>query len=49
MARWHHITQYTLAFCTFIAPSYYPERYHMRGPGAGLRTSPQRLVLLIGF
>ena len=49
MALWHHITHYTLAFREFIAPSYCPERYYMRGPGAGLRTSPQRLVLLIAF
>jgi hypothetical protein len=33
MALWSRITHYTLAFREFIAPSYCPERYYMRGPG----------------
>ena len=33
MALWHHVTHYTLTFREFVAPSYCPERYYMRGPG----------------
>jgi len=33
MAIWTHLTTYAIAIREFVAPSYRPERYYMRGPG----------------
>lgn len=33
MAFWNHVTHYAFAVREFIAPTYRPERYYMRGPG----------------
>jgi hypothetical protein len=33
MTIWNHITSYAFAFREFVAPTYRPERYYMRGPG----------------
>ncbi|MER8511752.1 hypothetical protein NKI32_03060 [Mesorhizobium sp. M0761] len=33
MKFWGHIAGYAAAIREFIAPTYRPERYYMRGPG----------------
>ncbi len=33
MRFWNHIVSYTAAIREFVAPTYRPERYYMRGPG----------------
>jgi hypothetical protein len=33
MTIWNHITSYAFAIREFVAPTYRPERYYMRGPG----------------
>lgn len=33
MTFWTHITGYATAIREFVAPTYRPERYYMRGPG----------------
>jgi hypothetical protein len=44
MSLWNHIAHIAFAVREFVAPSYRPERYYMRGPGpacarrSGLRT-----------
>ena len=33
MSIWNHITHFAFALREFVAPTYRPERYYMRGPG----------------
>ena len=33
MTFWNHITHLAFAVREFVAPTYPPERYYMRGPG----------------
>ena len=33
MSIWNQIAHLALAFREFVAPTYRPERYYMRGPG----------------
>jgi hypothetical protein len=33
MTIWNHITHFAFALREFVAPTYRPERYYMRGPG----------------
>lgn len=33
MRFWNHISGYAAAIREFVAPTYRPERYYMRGPG----------------
>jgi len=33
MKFWNHIAGYAVALREFVAPTYRPERYYMRGPG----------------
>lgn len=33
MSIWSHIAHFAFAVREFVAPTYRPERYYMRGPG----------------
>jgi hypothetical protein len=41
---WTHIASYATAIREFVAPTYRPERYYMRGPGPAYARRQRRTL-----
>ncbi|MBA3446161.1 MAG: hypothetical protein H0T56_00865 [Pseudaminobacter sp.] len=49
MTLWNHITTYAFAIREFVAPTYRPERYYMRGPGPACARRGHSLEARVSF